>query len=179
MLLKLLGELKEKSPFEAAVSVSAPLELDTCADAINKGFSLIYQKHLMKALKNSLKEKYTQHNMEELINFERKDIKKLKTFWDFDGTYTAPIHGFKSAQDYYTKCSSKPYLKDIHTKTLIIHSIDDPFMNEKIIPKSEEVSENITLEISNYGGHVGFIPGSLLKPDYWLEKRIVNFLMRG
>jgi len=177
MLLKLLGELKETSPFTAAVSVSAPLQLDVCADAINQGFSLIYQKHLMKSLKQSLEEKYTQHDMQKLIHFNKKDIKKLKTFWDFDGTYTAPIHGFKSAQDYYTQCSAKQYLKDIHTQTLIIHAQDDPFMNTKVIPKTQEMSIFVTLELSKYGGHVGFIEGSIFKPVYWLENRIVNFLL--
>lgn len=176
MLLKLLGEEKENSPFSAAVSVSAPMQLDVCADAINQGFSLFYQEHLMKGLRKSLRGKYTKHDMKSLINFHKKDIKNLKTFWDFDATYTAPIHGFKSAQDYYTKCSAKQFLKDIHTQTLIIHSIDDPFMNEKILPSKEELSENITLQVTKYGGHVGFIEGSLLRPEYWLDQRISNYL---
>ncbi len=176
MLLKLLGETKEKSPFKAAVSVSAPLQLDICADAINQGFSLIYQKNLIRTLKKSLKQKYKQHNMKKLINLNVDEIKNLKTFRDFDNIYTAPIHGFKSAQDYYTQCSSKQYLKDIHSKTLIIHAQDDPFMNEKIIPNSDELSQNIKLELSPYGGHVGFIAGSIFNPSYWLEKRITHFI---
>ena len=114
--------------------------------------------------------------MNSLINFEKKEIKKLKTFWEFDSVYTAPIHGFSSARDYYKKSSSKQYLKNIHTKTLIIHSLDDPFMNEKIIPSRHELSESTTLEISANGGHVGFIGGTLFNPEYWLEKRITSFI---
>lgn len=177
MLLKLLGESKSKSLFKAAVSVSAPLQLDVCADAINQGFSLIYQSHLMKSLKKSLKKKYSHHDMQKLIDFNEKDIDNLKTFWDFDGTYTAPVHGFKSAQDYYTKCSSKQFLKDIHIPTLIIHAKDDPFMNQKILPLSNEISKSITFELSAYGGHVGFIGGTIFNPEYWLEQRITNFLI--
>ncbi len=176
MLLKLLGETKDKSPFKAAVSVSAPLELETCADAINKGFSLIYQKNLMRSLNKSLKQKYTQHDMKKLININVEEIKNLKTFWDFDNVYTAPIHGYKSAKDYYTQCSSKQYLKNIHTKTLIIHAKDDPFMNEKVLPHFNELSKNITLEVSAHGGHVGFIAGTMFHPNYWLEKRISQFI---
>lgn len=176
MLLKLLGETKEKSPFKACVSVSAPLELDTCADAINQGFSLYYQEHLMKGLRKALRKKYQKHEMESLIQFKEENIASLKTFWDFDGTYTAPIHGFDSAQDYYSKCSSKQFLKDIHTPTLLIHAVDDPFMNDSIIPTADEVSSNVSLEISKNGGHVGFIEGSFFSPSYWLEKRITSFI---
>ena len=175
MLLKLLGESKENSLFNAAVSVSAPLQLDVCANAINSGFSLLYQKTLMDGLKQSLSTKYNKHDMESLINFKQNNIKNLKTFWDFDEVYTAPIHGFKSAQDYYTKCSSKQFLKNISTPTLIIHSRDDPFMNESIIPTSNELSSHIKLEVYENGGHVAFIAGTFLKPKYWLETRVVDF----
>ncbi|MEA3229165.1 MAG: hydrolase [Campylobacterota bacterium] len=175
MILKLLGELGENSPISASVSVSAPLQLDICADAIDNGFSKFYQWHLIKALNLSLEKKYNKHDMESLINLKKDKVKKIKTFWEFDNIYTAPIHGFDSAQDYYTKCSSKQFLKDIKTPTLIIHAIDDPFMDTKIIPKKEELSKHINLELSENGGHVGFIGGTFFKPNYWLEKRIVKY----
>jgi len=176
MLLKLLGETNINSPLDGAVSISAPMQLDVCADSINSGFSLIYQKKLMKDLKESLLKKYNKHDMKTLINFDKEDIKNLKTFWDFDGVYTAPIHGFKSAKDYYARCSSKQFLKHIHTQTLIIHSSDDPFMNKEIIPTKEELSPSTTLELYKHGGHVAFISGNIFKPKYWLEKRVTNYL---
>jgi len=175
MLLKLLGELGDKSPLCAAISVSAPLQLDLCADAMNRGFSKFYQHILLKDLNISLEKKFEKHDMSSYISIEKKDIKNLKTFWEFDGAYTAPVHGFSSAQDYYTKCSSKQFLKDIQTPTLIIHSFDDPFMTKKIIPNNYEISNKVTLEISAHGGHVGFIAGTALKPEYWLEKRITSY----
>jgi hypothetical protein len=175
MMLKLLGELGKSSPITASVAVSAPLQLDICADAINRGFSKFYQWHLLKALNISLEEKYQKHNMEKLINFKKSDVKNIKTFWEFDNIYTAPMHGFKSAQDYYTQCSSKQFLKDIQIPTLIIHSLDDPFMDNKMIPLPKELSSSVTLELSKYGGHVGFIEGTLWKPKYWLEKRVIDF----
>jgi predicted alpha/beta-fold hydrolase len=176
MLLKLLGEMGEKSLLLAGVSVSAPMQLDTCANTINNGFSKIYQNHLVKNLKNSLLEKYKQHDMKTLLNFKKEDVKKIKTFWEFDEIYTAPIHGFKSAQDYYTKCSSKQFLKNIKIPTLIIHSSDDPFMSTDIIPKKNELSTYCILELYSHGGHVGFISGNIFQPEYWLEKRVVNYL---
>ena len=175
MLLKLLGEFKDNSPLSGAVSISPPMELDTCANAINQGFSHIYERHLVNDLKKGLIKKYAVNDIESYIGINIKGVKKLKTFWEFDGTYTAPIHGFESAQDYYTKCSSRQFLKDIHTPTLIIHSSDDPFMNTQMIPKKNEMSKNVHLELTKHGGHVGFIAGTFFSPEYYSEIKIVNF----
>ncbi|MEN8302477.1 MAG: hydrolase [Campylobacterota bacterium] len=175
MMLKLLGELGNKSPITAAISISAPVQLDTCANKMDRGFSKFYQHILLKDLNAALKKKYDKFDMSTHLDLKKSEIKNLKTFWKFDGAYTAPIHGFESAQDYYTKCSSKQFLKDIKTPTLIIHSRDDPFMTTDILPNEDEISEYITLEVSDYGGHVGFIGGSLFKPDYWLEKRVLDY----
>jgi len=178
-LLKLLGELKDNSPFEACVSVSAPMQLDISADKINSGFSKIYQHHLLKNLKQLLEQKYKMHDMESIINLKKRDIKKIASFWEFDDLYTAKVHGFKSAQDYYTKCSSKQYLKYIQTDTLIINALDDPFMTPKVLPNKDEISSFIQLEICKRGGHVGFIKGSLKKPKYDLETKILTFFAKA
>lgn len=175
MLLKLLGELKENSPVKAAVAISAPMQLEISANRMNSGFSRLYQYLLMKDLKEHLKEKYSTHDMKSLIGIDKEDIDKFKTFWELDNAYTAPIHGFSSAKDYYAKSSSREYLKDITTNTLIIYSLDDPFMTPKILPKKSEVSKRVKLEIHRYGGHVGFISGNIFTPKYWLEDRIINY----
>ncbi|EDZ63295.1 hydrolase, alpha/beta fold family [Sulfurimonas gotlandica GD1] len=175
VLLKLLGETADASPITAAVSVSAPLQLDVCSNQMSRGFSRVYQHLLLKDLNRSLEQKYKTHDMKSLINLEKKDVKKLSTFWEFDDAYTAPIHGFASAQDYYTKSSSKQFLKHIKTNTLLIHSIDDPFTTPEILPKEDEISPYVKLEIYQNGGHVGFLEGTPLKPKYWLEERIINY----
>ena len=179
MLLKLLGEMKEDSPFTKAISISAPLQLDICANRMNRGFSKLYQYILLKSLNKSLKQKYDRHDMKSIINMDKKDVKNLKTFWEFDDVYTAPIHGFKTAQNYYKKCSSKQFLKDIATPTLIIHAKDDPFMTPEILPTPNELSQNVKLEIYPHGGHVGFIGGTVFTPEYWLEDRIVRYFKEG
>jgi len=178
MLLKLLGEYGEDSPLDGAISISAPLQLDICAHKMDKGFSKLYQKHLLKNLNLQLEDKFNKHDMNALIGIQKEDVKKLKTFWEFDNIYTATIHGFDSAQDYYTKSSSKQFLKNITTPTLIIHSTDDPFMTPEILPNKSEISKTTTLEIYNYGGHVGFISGSFFKPVYWLEDRVIAYLSK-
>ena len=175
MMLKLLGELSEASPFTASVSVSAPIKLDLSSNRINKGLSKYYQKYLLKNLNKLLEDKYENHDMKSLIGLKKEDVKKLSTLWEFDEAYTAPIHGFDSAQDYYDKSSSAQYLKYIKTPTLIIHSKDDPFMPKEILPTQDEISSSIKLEIYENGGHVGFVDGSIFKPEFFLEKRIPNY----
>jgi len=175
MLLKMLGEFASKSPLKSAMAVCAPMQLDSSSKRINRGFSKLYQYRLMRLLKHSLEEKYKYHDMESLIGLKREDVKKLRTFWEFDDVYTAPIHGFKDAREYYEKSSSKQYLKEIVTPTLIVHAEDDPFMGKEVVPKEDALSESVTLELCLSGGHVGFVTGSIFSPKYWLESRIVDF----
>jgi predicted alpha/beta-fold hydrolase len=178
MLLKLLGEEQEKSLLCSAVSVSAPMDLEITAKRINQGFSKRYQKHLLDPLKETLLEKYRTFDMGKILNRSREDIKNIKTIEEFDELYTAPINGFGTAKNYYKKCSAKQFLKHIQTPTLIIHALDDPFMTPAILPLKDELSEHITMSISEHGGHVGFVNGSLLKPNYWLEEHIVEYLLK-
>ena len=175
VLLKYLGEEKENTPLKSAVSVSAPMDLAVCAEVISKGFSKNYEKHLLKPLRLALEEKFDTHNMKPLLKLKKEEIADIKTIEEFDEHYTAPMHGFESAQDYYAKCSSKQFLKNICIPTHIIHALDDPFMDERILPTEEEISSFVSLEISQHGGHVGFVTGSFFKPEYWLEKRIANY----
>lgn len=175
MLLKLQAELANASPFKAVVSVCAPILLSACADRLKNGFSKIYQTYLVGHLKNKLNIKAHQHNYVALINLTPHKIKQLKTFWQFDDLVTAPLHGFLGVDDYYEKSSALQYLKNIQSPSLIIQSLDDPFMTPDIIPDESQLSENITLELSDYGGHVGFIGGSILHPQYWLEDRVLEY----
>jgi predicted alpha/beta-fold hydrolase len=102
-------------------------------------------------------------------------VQNIKTIRAFDDAYVAPMFGFASSADYYAKSSARQFLKDIETKTLIIHALDDPFMSSDILPNEEELSSSITLEVSPNGGHVGFVAGSFREPVYWLDDRIVEF----
>lgn len=175
MLLKLLGELQTKSPLRAAVAVSVPMLLEHCANQMRRGFSRFYQYILLRKMKHKLLAKYQQYDYQQLINLNRRDIHALKDFWDFDNAFTAPINGFKDANEYYEKASSRQYLGRIRTPTLIIQSLDDPFMTPAVLPQQHELSASVRLELSENGGHVGFVSGYLWKPEFWLEKRIMAY----
>lgn len=172
MLLNLLAQFNTNSPFTAAVAVSAPLELAVSAQTLKTGFAKIYQHHLLKALKESLLKKYALHNYLELINLSREQIQAFSSIEQFDDLFTAKIHGFWNAKEYYKVCSAKQYIGEISTNTLIINALDDPFMRPEVLPKPSTLTKNICLETPKYGGHLGFISGSVVKPQYWLEKRI-------
>ena len=104
-------------------------------------------------------------------------LKNAKTFKDFDGLYTAPVSGFSSPEDYWEKASSKPYLPSIKKPVLLISSTDDPFLSEECYPfKEARKSNNFYLEVTKYGGHVGFMSEFSQNKNSWLEKRIIKFL---
>jgi len=176
MLLKLVAELGENSPLSAVVSVSAPLVLQQSAVRLNKGFSRLYQMHLLGLLKQKLIQKFEQHDYQQLIGFQLKNMNKIKTIRDFDDWITAPLYGFESAEDYYQQCSSRQFLSAIKMPVLIIQAYDDPFMGSKMLPHITELSPDVQLELSQAGGHVGFIGGSILRPYYWLERRVPDYL---
>lgn len=163
------------SKLVAAAVISAPLLLAESAERIKQGFSKAYQRRLIKLLQSSVLKKYETLNMAEVLNVPAQQIKKLNTFFEFDDKVTAPLHGFKGAFDYYQQCSSLQFLHKIQTPTLFIHAQDDPFLTDKVIPELHQMSEKIRFELSQFGGHVGFVYGSLLRPKFWLEERIPNW----
>ena len=176
MLMKLQGELGNKTPLKSVVSVSSPLRLELSAKHIQRWGSRFYQWYLMESLRKSLLEKFKDHDYKKLINLEASEVGKLRTFWAYDDAYTGPIHGFKDAQEYYKSSSASNYLKHITTPALIIHAKDDPFMPATILPDENSIPKQIQVELSAHGGHVGFLGGTFLKPSYWLEQRIPTFL---
>ena len=176
MLLKLLGERKNETPLTAAVAVSVPLLMNVCADQMRRGFSRIYQHHLLQKMKRHLLRKFQQYDYQNLIGLSQEDVCSIKDFWEFDAVFTAPINGFKDANDYYAKSSARQYLAEIQLPTLIIQSVDDPFMTPDVIPEEYELSDCVRFELSNKGGHVGFISGHFWRPCFWLEERIPQYL---
>jgi len=174
MLLKLLGTTDQS--FASAIAISPPIDLALSANRIDQGFSKLYQYKMIQSLNRFLLKKYKKHDYEKLINLKKEKVHQIKTFWEFDELYTAPIHGFHSASHYYDESSALHYLGNIQTPTLLIMAQDDPVTHIDFVPKN--ISNTIQVELYPKGGHVGFITGSLLKPEYWLEKRIIDYLKK-
>jgi predicted alpha/beta-fold hydrolase len=101
----------------------------------------------------------------------------LRTFRRFDNEITAPLNGFRDVDDYYSRASSKQYLKSIEVPTLLIQARDDPFLPAPALPQDDDLSPAVTLELSRRGGHVGFVSGNNpMRPQYWLEQRVIRHL---
>jgi uncharacterized protein len=176
MLLKLLGERPEQTIIKAAIAISAPMLLAECADTINHGFSRLYQNYLLKSMVRTLKHKMTVMDYRNTLQIKQTELHRIKNFRDFDQYVTAPLHGFKDADDYYHHCSAMNYLSKIGTPTLVIHAKDDPFMNENVVPCPAQLSAFVRVEVSAQGGHVGFLQGSPWRPKIWMQNRINDFL---
>ena len=174
VVLKWLGEMEKRSAVSCAVAVSVPLDLKIAANHMTRGFSQLYQAYMIKQLHRAIKRKFYQRNAPPI------DIARLgewRCFLTFDDKVTAPLHGFNHVHEYYKKASAEQYLIAIKTPTLIIHAKDDPFMTPEVLPFKDELSDKTILEVSEKGGHVGFITGSIPGyPEYWLEQRIPQFL---
>ena len=175
-LAKYLGEQKEASLVNRAVIVSAPLQLSACAKRLEGGFSTIYQRRLIKQLHRKTAEKLDNAKLRDAMPVDAKKVSELKTFYDFDDQVTAPLHGFDDVHDYYAQCSGLQFLTSITIPTLIMHAVDDPFMTDEVIPKPEQLSEQVSYELYAHGGHVGFISGGTpLRPKFFLEERIADY----
>lgn len=181
VLLKYLGERGENCGLHAAVAVSVPFRLDQCADRIGLGFSRVYQAHFMRELTayvQSKKRSFASNGATQHLSILEQlgPLDGMRTFWDFDGQITAPLHGYADADDYYRRASSRYFLGAIRIPTLLIQAADDPFVFRHSVPEPSELAPGTELELHTNGGHVGFIDGSLRKPDFYLERRIPQWL---
>ncbi|MCG8313313.1 MAG: hydrolase, partial [Pseudomonadales bacterium] len=184
VLLKWLGETggtAEMPQLSAAVAVSVPYDLGKTSTSMDQGFSKVYRNKLLGELKDLMQKKkrlFGRTNREFKTTYDNfGNFKKLKTFTQFDDKVVAPLHGFNDAADYYARCSSRQFIANIKIPTLLIHSTDDPLMQPDVIPTPEDLSDQVCHEFYANGGHVGFVAGSPMRPLYWLEKRIPDFLI--
>lgn len=169
MLLKYLHENPD-SILTSAVAVSVPFEIDTCLDQL----APFYTWRFLRSMKQKSIEKLTAGFS---LPATEKQIKAVSSFAEFDNLLTAPMHGFKDAQDYYVRSSCRYLLHDIQHPVLIMHALDDPFIPACCVPKEHEVSRPVTLEVSDSGGHLGFVQASRpWSQDSWLARRIPEFL---
>lgn len=175
VLLKALGEAGAAAPVEAAAAASAPFVLEDCAHKLDSGFSRVYQRRLLRDLKQLVGRKYPP--LAPPPGVDLSAMRRARNFIEFDDAYTAPLHGFRDARDYYARCESGQFLKSIARPTLVINAVDDPFLARSILPKAEALAPDVTLELTRRGGHVGFIAeGPRGQLSYWLEQRIANWL---
>jgi hypothetical protein len=174
LTLKYLGELGSRNTvgINKAVVFSVPLDLRACANQIKRRENFIYSTRFLISLKNKVRIKAAQFPGE--IALEK--LSSVKTVYDFDEAYTAPIHGFAGAEDYYDKCSSISFIPSIKTRTLVVNALNDPFLADRCFdPTPFAQHPCVDLELPKAGGHCGFpIYGN--DGRFWSEARALLFL---
>lgn len=157
----------------AAAAVSVPFDLAASADGIERGGSRIYLQYLMRRLRRKVRAKASLLR----AHLDVGDLLAARTFWEFDGRGTAPLHGFADAADYYRRSSSGPLLDRIAIPTLVVHSRDDPFLPAAAIPEATiHANSWIESRLTERGGHVGFVAGPPWAPRFWAEETAAEFL---
>lgn len=154
-----------------AAAVSVPCDLESSSRKLAKRSNRLYMKRFLKMFQDKIRIK-----MQIMPGkIDDADYHSIRTFEQFDNRYTAPIHGFLNAKDYYSKCSCKQFLADINIPSLIINAQNDPFLGEACYPV-EEAKKNpyLFLEMPKSGGHVGFADFNK-NSEYWHETRIASF----
>lgn len=171
-----LGQQGERldARIAGAVTFSVPCDLAGSADVLAAPAQKIYMNRFLRDLEVKMVAKARLYP--ELIDVE--GYGKLRTFHEFDNRYTAPLHGFRDARDYWQQCSALFRLKDIRVPALMVNAADDPFLSSACYPESRSVTgRNVTLEVPGWGGHVGFVERNR-DGRYWSERRAVDFMNR-
>lgn len=178
VLLKWLGEQGESASalLRAAAAVSVPFDLERGSRHIEAGFSRVYGRHFLVSLKAKADAKWQSWPGA----FDRDAARSASTLFEFDDAVTAPVHGFLNAHDYYSRSSSRAFLKDITLPTLLLSALDDPFLPPGVLDDVRMLSlahPNLSFEFPVRGGHVGFVSGVLpWRPVYYAEHRVLEFL---
>ena len=177
VLLKWLGEIESTvdQRIRAAAAVSVPFDLARACRYIDRGFSRVYQRHFLQSLRRKALAKL--ERFPDLASRER--IEAARTLYAFDDAVTAPVHGFRNAEDYYSRSSSIRFLEGIRVPTLLLSAYDDPFLPGEVLDDVARIAARnprIEIEFPTKGGHVGFIGGqNPLRPLYYAERRIAQF----
>lgn len=174
LVLKYAGELGRELPatIRSVAAISAPCDLEAGARRLEHPANWLYQWRFVQGLKARVRLKCRLFP----DRFDWREFRGVRSVWEFDEVYTAPVHGFADATDYYRRCSSKPLLERIAVPTLLLSAKDDPFLPEECFPFREaSVNPMLRLMVPWFGGHVGFVD-EWSCGNYWSEGLVVGFL---
>jgi predicted alpha/beta-fold hydrolase len=172
-LLKWLGREAEAATaiVDAAAAVSAPVDLPEAGDRLCRGLNRLYGRYFLRTLKPKSLAKLAR--FPGLYDGER--VRRARDLREFDDLVTAPLHGFRDAEDYWRRSASKPGLAGIAVPTLVLHASNDPFLPGLYLPPLAEVSPAVEIELTRGGGHCGFASGPFPGNTAWLPRRLLDF----
>ncbi len=176
VLLRLLADQGDAAPVDAAVAISAPFDLSRCADALDRWDSLTaaYRLRFVLGLRSKAMTKSIRHPGK--IDVAR--IRRSLSLREFDDAVTAPLHGYRGADDYYARASAgAAAIAALRRPTLLISAADDPMVPATSFPHAAVAGNPLVVAaLSPHGGHVGFVAGSVRKPRFWAEEAALAWL---
>lgn len=172
--LKYLGEGYPTENIRRAAVFSVPLHLESSCRKISQPSNRIYAKRFIDSLKLKI---LTKSKL--MSGLDTSHLKSIRSLTEFDDEFTSRLHGFENAVDYYTRCSSIHFIPKISTPTLIVNTLNDPFLSKECFPGSEfKDHPHVQFEIPERGGHVGF--AQINKNGvYWSEQRALQWIKHG
>ncbi len=176
LTLKYLGEDDSRLPrqIKRAVAISVPCDLACSSRELSLASNKIYMDRFLVAMRSKIRAK------DRIFpgSLDLTGLSEIRTFQEFDDRFTAPIHGFGDAANYWAKNSCRQFLPAISRPTLLINSRNDPFLGQGCYPEDEAAdSDFLFLDAPDTGGHVGF-PTFGKRGEYWTETRAAGFLSR-
>jgi hypothetical protein len=172
-LLKWLGEHPGQTTIAAAATISVPYDLGAGAIHLEGSWGgRLYVNRFLNTLKEKVKA--VSHKFPD-TKLDMDRVMRSRTFREFDDAATAPLHGFRDANDYYARSSSIHFLPKITTPTLCISAEDDPFLPREALERARAAaSPSVHFVTTPHGGHVGFVGESM---TYWAEELAVEWLL--
>ena len=171
--LKYLGETPSHPAVAAAVAISVPVDLAACAAILDsRRGNRVYLRRFLKTLIAKAEAKAVRFPDQ----FDAGGPRGICSIAEFDERFTAPLHGFSSAADYWARSSALQYLHRVAVPTLLLNAQDDPFLAPSCFPKADATANRMLfLETPRFGGHVGFlhVRKGLRR---WSDARAVQFL---
>lgn len=157
----------------AGVAVSVPCDLRAAALRMTAPDCAFYMRRFLREMGPKMDAKRRRFG----LVVPSADWRSMRTFREFDDAYTAPLHGFCDAEEYWAKCSSVRFLERIDRPALILNAADDPFLAPECFPESlARGSDRVSLVVPPGGGHVGFVGRGAYPGEYWSERTVVEFL---
>ena len=173
LLLKYLGEQGTASAIRAAVAISVPCDLAGSAGELARPSCRLYMWNFMRSLREKIRQKAAMFPAQVSAN----GLDVMRTFHEFDDRYTAPLHGFRDAEHYWSSCSCRNFLSAVGVPSLLLSARDDRFLSDGCFPvEACRNSSHVTLEMPDTGGHVGFMNGFLNSEKTYAEFRALEFL---
>jgi len=177
-LLRWAGEQAEAAGqvVRAVAAVSSPLDLAAGGHAMGRGFNRwVYTRMFLNTMKPKALAKWQQYPG----LFDRAALLRARDLYAFDQVFTAPLHGFRDADDYWARASAKPHLHRIRIPALALNARNDPFVPAESLPTVGEAGPWLTLWQPEEGGHVGFVGGAWPGHVRVMPRAVIDWLLQA